>query len=137
MSIFSSIAKAEHTVTAWIEKEFVIIYGKAPELASIADAVLKYAGPALQLIVTMEAGSAAGAVVGAVLAEAQRDLTVASALVYDFGPNPHAATIISGVKDNLGGLLTAGHISNAAAVSNVNKVVNGLDVLATAMAAKP
>lgn len=133
MSIFSKIIAAEHTFAAWAEKELEKLYSVTPKVEAVAAAVLKYAGPALQLVVTAEAGSAAGSLVGAVISEAQTDLIAASSLIYDFGANPTATSIINAVLKNLAALLTAGHITNAGSVSTVTKVLSSLGALAAAL----
>src|SRR5579885_3650133 len=88
MSIFSSIENAAHSFAAWVEKEWKKLYNEAPKLEQVADTVLAYVGPALQTVVTLEAGGPAGAIVGSVIQEAQKDLTAASGLIYDFGATP-------------------------------------------------
>jgi len=133
MSIFKGIANVEHTFAGWAEKELTKLFKDAPKIEQVADAILTYVGPALQTIVTLEAGAPAGAIVGKVVREAQSALTAASGAIYDFGPTPRAGSIISGVKDNLAALLAAGHVSNPASVSSANQVVNELDLLVTAL----
>ena len=56
MSIFTNIAAAAHTFAGWCEKEWAAIYKVAPTVENILAATLKYAGPALQIVVTAEAG---------------------------------------------------------------------------------
>lgn len=133
MSIFKGIANVEHTFAGWAEKELSKLFKDAPKIEQVADAILTYVGPALQTVVTIEAGAPAGALVGKVIREAQSDLTAASGAMYDFGATPSVGSIINGVKDNLAALLAAGHVSNPASVANVNQVVNELDVLVTAL----
>lgn len=133
MSIFSKIASAEHTFAAWVENEWTKLFNAAPEIERIADTVLKYAVPAISIIVGAEAGAPAGAAVSAIGAEAQKDLIAASGLIYDFGATPTAASVISGVQNNLAGLLTAGHVTNTTSVANVTKVVNTLGALVAAL----
>lgn len=130
MSIFSSIASAEHTFAAWAEKEWAIVYKEAPKVESVLAATLKYAGPALQTVVTAEAGGPAGAIVGKVLADAQAGLVAASGLVYDFGATPTVGGVLSAVTSNLSGLLAAGHITNATSVATVTRVVNEINTVA-------
>ena len=134
MSIFTNIAAAAHTFAGWCEKEWAAIYKVAPTVENILAATLKYAGPALQIVVTAEAGGAAGAVVGKALADAQAGLLAASALVYDFGATPSVSGVLTGVQSNLSGLLSAGHITNANSVAIVTKVVNELTALVAALA---
>ena len=127
MSVFSSF-------TAWAKAEWTKVFNAAPKIEVLADTVLKYAIPAISIIVGVEAGAPAGAAVAAIGAEAQKDLTAVSGLIYDFGATPTAASIVSGVQSNLNSLLTAGHISNANSVSNVTKVIATLGDLATHLA---
>jgi hypothetical protein len=135
MSFFSSIAAAEHTFAAWAEKELIKLEGVAPTFERIAGTVLTYAGPALQTVVTAEAGAPAGSIVGKVLQQAQADLTAASGLVYDFGPTPSVASILGSVQTNLSALLTAGHVTNSKSVGTVNKVATELSALVAALPA--
>jgi hypothetical protein len=133
MSIFKGIVNVEHTFAGWAEKELAKLFKEAPKIAQVADAVLTYVGPALQTVVTLEAGAPAGAIVGQVVREAHSDLVAASGVIYDFGATPSVGSIINGVKDNLASLLAAGHVSNPASVANVNQVINELDILVTAL----
>ena len=137
MSIFSSIANAEHTFAAWAEKELTKLVGAAPTIEKILGTVLTYAGPALQTIVTAEAGAPAGAIVGKVVSEAQSDLIAASSLVYDFGATPTVGSILSSVQTNLSGLLSAAHVTNSGSVSTVTKVIGEINALVSAISAKP
>jgi hypothetical protein len=137
MSIFSNIASAAHTFAAWVEKEWSAVYKATPGVEKILAATLKYAGPALQLVVTSEAGAAAGAIVAKVIADAQAGLLAASGLVYDFGAQPSFAGILSGIQADLGTLLSAGHVTNATNVDIVTKVVNSLNSIISALTAPP
>ena len=123
MSVFSSF-------TSWCKTEWTKIFNAAPKIELLADTVLKYAVPAISIIVGAEAGAPAGAMVAQIGAEAQKDLTAVSGLIYDFGATPTAAAMVSGVQSNLNDLLSAGHITNANSVANVTKVVNTLGDLA-------
>jgi hypothetical protein len=129
-----SLISLAHTFAAWAEKELQKIEGAAPTIERIAGTVLTYAGPALQTIVSAEAGAPAGAIVGKVVAQAQSDLTAAGSLIYDFGANPSAGSIIASVQTNLGALLTAGHVTNPTSVATVTKVVNELSTISTVLA---
>lgn len=137
MSLFSKITGAVKTFAVYAEKELAKLIGAAPKIEAVASTVLKYVGPALQILVTAEFGSPAGAIVGNVVAEAQKDLIAAGSLIYDFGATPTAASLISAVSANLGALLTVGHITNPNSVAAANKIVSNLDSLATALAPAP
>ena len=128
-----SFLSALHTFGAWAEKELQKLEGVAPTLERIAGTVLTYAGPALQTIVTADAGSAAGTLVGKVVSQAQADLLAASGLIQDFGATPTVGSIIGSVQTNLNSLLAAGHVSNPTSVSTVSKVVTELEQLVAAL----
>ena len=122
-----------HSFGAWAEKELALIVGKAPAVESVAASVLKYAGPALQIVVSAEAGAPAGALVGKVLADAQAGLAAASGLIYDFGASPTAGSVVASVQANLSNLLSAGHIVNPNSVATVTKVTDELSSLVTVL----
>jgi len=134
MSFFSKLESAAHTFAAWAEERLEKLYGEAPKIEQIAGSILTYAGPALQTVVTVEAGAPAGAIVGKVIKQAQSDLVAASGLIYDFGATPTTASIVAGVQSNLDGLLSAAHVTNANSVSTVKKVSAELGALVSALA---
>jgi hypothetical protein len=124
---------AEHSTVAWLESEIATFEKKAPAIEKVIDAGLKYVGLAAQVALDETGDPAAAAVVGSVVNEAQTDLSVASALVADFGPTPTAATAFAAVATNLSGLLTAGHVTSTTAVAAVTKAVSEVGVIATAV----
>lgn len=137
MSFFSNIVSAAKTFGLWAEGVLSLLHKDAPALAVTAAAILKYAGPALQTIVTVEAGGPAGALVGKVVADAQAGIVAASGFIYDYGAVPTAASITGSVVTNLSALLAAGHVVNPASVATVNTVVTNLNNLTTALTGAP
>jgi hypothetical protein len=135
MSFFTNIENAAHSFAAWAEKELEKLQGAAPTIEKIADTVLTYVGPALQTVVTMEAGGPAGALVGKVISTVQSDLTAASGLLTDFGATPSVASILSAVTSNLNGLLTDAGVKDPKSVAAVQKVVSEINILAAAIEA--
>lgn len=133
MSLLSAIKNAEHSFAAFAEKAWERIYAATPKIEQIVATVLKYVGPALQMVVTAEAGAPAGAIVGSVIGEVQTDLVAASSLIYDFGATPSLASIFTAVNANLSGLLTAGHIKGSVSVAIINRVIQEIEVLAAAI----
>ncbi len=129
MSLFTAL----HTFGAWAEKELALLVGKAPAIEQTVASILKYAGPALQTVVTVEAGAPAGAIVGKVIGDAQAGLIAASGLIYDFGASPSVASVIGSVQTNLSALLSAGHVTNSNSVATVTKVTTELASLVTAL----
>ncbi len=117
---------------AWVAKEWTKVVNAAPKIETIADTVLSYAGPALQIVLGALDPPAA-AIVGSVIAEVQKDLHVASGLIFDFGANPQAATIIQGVESNLQDLLAAGHIKDTALQGKVTLIIDTIGSLAEAL----
>lgn len=134
MSIFSAITSAAHTFAAWAEKALLAVTAEAPKVELVAAAILKYAGPALQTVVTVEAGGPAGAIVGKVIADAQAGLIAASGLIYDFGATPSIGSVLSSITTNLQSLLSASHITNQTSINTVTKVVTELESLILALA---
>jgi phage-related tail protein len=130
---FSGITSAFHTFAAWAEKELGLLNKAMPSLEQTAASILKYAGPALQMVITAEAGAPAGAIVGKVLADAQAALTAAAGFIYDYGATPTAATITQSAVTNLSSLLAAGHITNSTSVATVTTVINNLNNLTQAL----
>lgn len=112
----------------WVAQEFTKVFNAAPKVEQIADTVLKYVAPAIQIVLGLLDPPAA-AVVGPIIAEIQSDIHVASGLIYDFGANPTATSILSGVVDKLNDILTAGHIKDTALVSKVQGIVTTISTL--------
>lgn len=117
---------------AWVAKEFTKVFNAAPTIEKIADTVLSYAATALQIILGALDPPAA-AIVGPIIAEIQKDLHVASGLIFDFGASPQAATILQSVETNLQGLLDAGHIKDVALQGKITLVINTIGSLATSL----
>lgn len=133
MSFLDGLKNFAHTFTSWVANEYHKLYGDVPKIEQVADSVFKYAIPAVQILVGLEAGQPAATLVGQVAAEAQSSMHAASALIYDFGPQPSVTGIVKGVQDNLSNLLNAGHITNAQSVDTATKIVNSLGALVAAL----
>lgn len=116
----------------WFAKEWQKLFNAAPQIEKVADAAISYAAPALQIILGMLNPEAAAAA-GPIIAEVQKDLHVASGLIYDFGASPNAVSILNGVTTNLNDLLNAGHIKDTNAQNKVTLVVNTISSLVTAL----
>lgn len=108
-----------------------------PALENVLASTLKYAGPALQIAISAESGAAAGSQAGKIIADAQAGLTAASGLVYDFGAHPTVGGVIGSVANNLGSLLSAGHITNPSSVATVTSIVTQLNGLVQAINTTP
>jgi hypothetical protein len=126
-NIFTALITDEHTFAAWAEKELVKLHNEAPKIEAIADAVLSYAGPALQIVVTAELGAPSAAVVGKVITEAQTELLAASGLIADFGATPTATSVLTSVQNNLTGVL--GFLTSPTSKTVINKIVTEIATL--------
>lgn len=116
----------------WFTKQWQKLYNAAPQVEHVVDVVISYAAPALQIILGALDPPAA-VIVGPIITEIQKDLHVASALVFDFGANPNAVSILQGVTSELQGLLDAGHIKDAALQGKVTLVSNTINSLVQAL----
>lgn len=124
-SFWQKIQSFDHSFLAWWGKEFAKFQKAEPEIVQGLDAVTKYAVPALDIAVAAAGGPAAiGAEAATAIAEAQTGLSVASSLVNDFGPTPTAASVYSGIQQNLSGILTLDGVKNQTTVDAITKVVN-------------
>lgn len=119
---------------SWVAKEFAKVFNAAPAIEKVADAVLSYTAPALQIILGLLDPPAA-AIVEPIFAEIQKDLHVASGLIYDFGANPNAISILSAVTKDLSDLLAAGHIKDTNLVAKVQTIVSTVGSLVEALTA--
>jgi hypothetical protein len=137
MGIFSKMESAAKTFAKWAEGVLGALHNDDPALEQTAAAILKYAGPALQTIVTVEAGGPAGELVGKVVSDAQAGIAAASGFIYDYGAVPTAASITGSVVTNLNAMLAAGHVVNPSSVATVNTVVTNLNNLTTALTGAP
>ena len=118
--------------TGWFARQWTKLFNAAPQVEHVVDVVISYAAPALQIILGALDPPAA-AIVGPIISEIQKDLHVASALVYDFGANPNAVSILQGVTSELQSLLDAGHIKDSALQGKVTLVTNTIDSLVQAL----
>jgi hypothetical protein len=131
-SFFAGIENGLHSFGAWVEKVWTKIYASAPTIEHIADVTLTYAISAVSLILPA-VDPAAVPVVQPILSEIQKDLAVASGLIYDFGPSLNVSNILSSVASNLTNLLAAGHVKDAAMVAKITQLVNTISSLAAAI----
>ena len=116
----------------WVAKEWAKIFGGTKTLVQIADAVFAYVVPALNIILGMVAPEEA-VIVAPILAEVQKSVTVVSGLIFDFGANPTTVSMVQAIEKDLGDLLAAGHIKDAALVAKIEGVAKTIGSLATAL----
>jgi hypothetical protein len=118
----------------WVAKEWTKVFNAAPTIEAVADTVFKYVVPALQIILAAVAPEDA-AIVAPIITEVQKDVSVVSGLIFDFGANPTAASMVAAIETDLTDLLTAGHIKDTALTAKLQLVINTVGSLATALKA--
>lgn len=116
----------------WVAKEWQKIFNEAPAIEHVADTVFAYVVPALQIILGAVAPEDA-VIVGPILNEIQKAVTVVSGLIFDFGATPTAASMVAAIEKDLNDLLAAGHIKDAALVAKIQLIVKTIGSLATAL----
>lgn len=132
-SFFGGIEKALNTFGAWVEKEWTKLFNAAPPLLQLADTILSYTLPSLQIVLAA-LDPAAATMVGPIFAEIQKDLTVVSGLIHDFGATPNAVSILTTIENDLSNVLQAGHIKDAKLAARLTAIINGIGSLAIALA---
>lgn len=88
--------------------------------------------PALNIILGMVAPEEA-VIVGPIIAEIQKSLTVVSGLIFDFGANPTTIGMVQAIEKDLADLLAAGHIKDAGLIAKIEGVVKTIGSLVTAL----
>jgi hypothetical protein len=132
--IVTDVEGAAKTFVGYIAKQYAAIYGKEPEIEQVVDASINYIVPALVIVMDAAGQGALAPEIVAVINEAQSDLKVVGALIYDFGPSPSATKIAAAVAAKLAGIETAGHFKDAATQAKFALIVRAVGVLATALA---
>jgi hypothetical protein len=133
-AIVSEVEGKVKTVVGWLAKQFQKVYAKEPQIQQVVDAVVPYAEAGLDIILATSGEAAAVPEVNAVINEAQSDLKVVSALIYDFGPTPNASSIAAAVQANLASLETAGHIKDPATLAKLKLIINAVGNLSEIIA---
>ena len=134
-AVISDIEGSEKTFVSFLVKEYAEFYKSEPTLIQTIDTTVSYTEDGLAIVLPLVPG--AGTLVGpidAIVEEAVTDLNRASALVYDFGPSPTAASIFAAVQANLAALETAGHITNPATIAKLKLIINAIGTVAQLIA---
>lgn len=116
----------------WVAKTWNKVFGNTKTLVQIADAVFAYAVPALNIILSLVAPEDL-AIVTPIITEVQKDLTVVSGLIFDFGANPTTVSMVNAIEKDLADLLAAGHIKDTALNAKIQGIVTTIGSLATAL----
>ena len=135
MSIFTKFENAEHTFSAWAEKELGKLSTEVPTIEKVVDPILQYVGGASAVLAGLEGGPAASAAVTKVVSTVQTGVTALGGLVQDFGATPTAASIASSLAANTSSLLAAAKVTNAQSVATGTAIVTNLNLLAQALTA--
>jgi len=133
-AVIGDIESAEKTFVGFLVKEYSAFYKNEPTLIQTIDTVVSYAEDGLAIVLPLAGAGTLAGPIDAIVEEAVTDLNRASALVYDFGPSPNAASIFAAVQTNLSTLETAGHITNPATVAKVKMIINAIGTVAQLIA---
>lgn len=134
MAFLDTLKKFEHSFTAWAATEWSKIYNEAPKVEHVADTALKYAIPAVGILVQQYGSAPEAQKAVSVLTEAQKDMQAASGLIYDFGATPSAGSILNGVQSNLTSILADAHVKNTNTVDKITNIINVIAPIAEALA---
>lgn len=107
---------------------FAKLFNSAPSWSQKASTAITLVAPLTNTIITLADGEEAAAQATSIVHEVQSDLAAAASLLSEAHGTATAPaglnTILQSVTDNLGALLTAGHIKNPEKLSKVEAVVN-------------
>jgi hypothetical protein len=133
-AVISDIEGSEKTFVSFLVKEYAEFYKNEPTLIQTVDTVVSYTEDGLAIVLPLAGEGALAGPIDAIVEEAVTDLNRASALVYDFGPSPTAASIFAAVQSNLVALETAGHITNPATIAKLKLIINAIGTVAQLIA---
>jgi hypothetical protein len=133
-AVIGEIEQAGKSFVSFLVKEYAAFYKNEPTLIQTIDTTVSYAEDGLAIVLPLAGAGAAVGPIDAIMQEAVTDLNRASALVYDFGPSPNAASIFAAVQSNLATLETAGHITDPATVAKVKLIINAIGTVAQLIA---
>jgi len=133
-AVIIDIEKDEKTFVSFLVKEYAEFYKNEPTLIQVIDTTVSYAEDGLAIVLPLVGAGTLAGPIDAIVEEAVTDLNRASALVYDFGPSPNAASIFAAVQTNLSTLETAGHITNPATIAKVKLIINAIGTVAQLIA---
>jgi len=107
-----------------VENEFKKLFSKVPTWQQTASGAITITAPLLEELIAQTAGESTAAEVTSVINEVQTDLATVSALIKGTGSTATLSGVLESIKTNLSGLLTAGHIKDAATLTKVTGIVN-------------
>lgn len=133
MNIIITWIKDVETVASKIEQDLKAIEPSLSTDLTITSTVLTYAGPALQTVVTLEAGAAAGALVAEVIASAQQYIVAAKNAIALTQTATSAYGLLLTIQANLSTLLAEAKITSKTSVAIVTAIVNDLAAVVKAL----
>jgi hypothetical protein len=133
-AVIIDIEKGGKSFVSFLVKEYAAFYKSEPTLIQTIDTTVSYAEDGIAIILPLAGAGTLAGPIDAIVQEAVTDLNRASALVYDFGPSPNAASIFAAVQSNLAGLETAGHITNPVTIAKLKLIINAIGTIAQLIA---
>ena len=133
-AIVNDIEQGEKSFVSFLVKEYTAFYKNEPTLIQTIDTTVSYAEDGLAIVLPLAGQGALVGPIDAIVEEAVTDLNRASALVYDFGPSPTAASIFASVQSNLATLETSAHVTNPVTIAKVKLIINAIGTVAQLIA---
>jgi hypothetical protein len=123
----------EHTVVSWCAKEYQVFRKEEPTIIALADRAFPYVKSAVQIALTLEGQAGLSAAAGPLLDSIHAKADTAAALLYDFGPNPTVSSAITTLQGDISQFASVAGIKSPGATDALNKAVNGVAALSTAI----
>jgi hypothetical protein len=133
-AVIHDIEQTEKSFVSFLVKAYSVFYKNEPTLIQVVDTTVSYAEDGLAIVLPLAGAGTLAGPIDAIVEEAVSDLNRASALVYDFGPSPNAASIFAAVQTNLATLETDAHITNPATIAKVKLIINAIGTVAQLIA---
>jgi hypothetical protein len=133
-AVIGDIEGGAKTFVSFLAKAYSVFYKNEPTLIQVIDTTVSYAEDGLAIVLPLAGAGTLAGPIDAIVQEAVTDLNRASALVYDFGPSPNAASIFSAVQSNLATLETSAHITDPATIAKVKLIINAIGTVAQLIA---
>ena len=129
-SIVNDIEQGEKSFVSFLVKEYAAFYKEGPTLVQTVDTAVSYAEDGLAIVLPLAGEGALVGPIDTLVSGAITDLNRASALVYDFGPSPTAASIFAAVQSNLAALETDAQITDPVTIAKVKLIINAIGTIA-------
>jgi hypothetical protein len=112
------------TIFESIESDFAKLFSKAPTVLQVVETDIAVVAPVVETIIALTGNEAAAAAITVVVNQVEVDLTTALTVIKTSGSSPNVKSVLQAVVANLGSILSAGDIKDAATLAKVEAAVN-------------